>query len=152
MTFGTVLTPLATAEEALSLIPQRPPFVVVDTLISATGSVFLSSFHVPDEHVLVHQGALLEAGLMENAAQTAAMGMGWAAKLAGSLPPLGFIGALSKVEIYGDARCGDRITTNVSVRHEVMNARVLDAEVRCDRTLLARLELKVFIIDTPNAA
>ncbi len=86
---------------------------------------------------------------MENAAQTAAMGMGWAAKLAGSPPPLGFIGALAKVAIHGDARCGDRITTKVIVRHEVMNARVLDAEVRCNDVVLARLELKVFIID-PN--
>ena len=124
----------------------------MDTLISATETDFVSSFHVPEEHLLVHQDELLEIGLMENAAQTAGMGMGWAAKISGSPPPLGFIGALSKVEMHGIARCGDRITTNVVVRHEVINARVLDAEVRCDGALLARLELKVFIIDITTAA
>ena len=73
MTFGNMEQPLASGEAAIALIPQKPPFVLIDTLVSATADTFRSAFSIPPDHVLVQDGALLEAGLMENAAQTAAL-------------------------------------------------------------------------------
>lgn len=143
--------PLASGDEARALIPQKAPFVLVDTLIDATAVRYHSGFTVPSDHVLVNHGALTEAGLMENAAQTAALGMGHLAKEQGAAPPLGFIGALSKVELLGRALVGDRIETVVELRHEVMSARVLEAVVMRQREVIARLELKVFLIDEPAA-
>lgn len=141
-------TPIASGEAAMALIPQRPPFVLVDTLLSATKDTFRSAFTVPAGHVLLDvDDTLLEAGLMENAAQTAAMGMGWNAALVGVPPPLGFIGAISDVEVHGRPAVGERIETTVAVRHEVMNARVLEAETTRDGRVLARMGMKVFIME-----
>lgn len=152
MIFGAMQTPIATGEAAIALIPQRPPFVLVDTLISATSDTFRSAFTIPEDHVLVQNGSLLEAGLMENAAQTAALGMGHTAAQAGAPPPLGFIGALGKATFLARPAAGTRITTTVIIRHEVMNARVLEATVDADGTPLAHLEMKVFIIDPDPSA
>lgn len=152
MTFGAMPTPLASGDAAIALIPQKPPFVLVDTLIDATPTTFRSGFTVPASHVLVEGNSLLDAGLMENAAQTAALGMGHEAARLGSAPPLGFIGAIAKLSITGQAHVGDRLDTEVVVKHEVMNARVLEATITCGDRTLAHMELKVFIIDTEAAA
>ncbi len=146
------MEPLASGAEALALIPQRPPFVLVDTLIDSDGGTFGSAYTVPADHVLVENGALLEGGLMENVAQTAALGMGYTAKQAGGQPPLGFIGAISKVRIIGQALVGDRLETKVIVRHEFMSARVLEATVSCKGNDVAHMELKVFIMDPATMA
>lgn len=138
---------LATGSEALALIPQKAPFTLVDTLVDATAALYRSAFTVPAGHVLVRNGHLTEAGLLENAAQTAALGLGWLAAQQGAPPPLGFIGALSHVEVPLLPKVGDRITTTVELKHEVMTARVLEAKVERDGELLARLELKVFLMD-----
>ncbi len=144
-------TPLATGSEAVALIPQKPPFVLIDTLISSTDTTFCSAFSIPADHVLVNNGALLEAGLMENAAQTAALGMGYTAKQRNEPPPLGFIGALTRASFTGKAEVGERLETTVIVKHEVMSARVLEAQIHCGERAIATLELKVFIID-PDVA
>ena len=144
-------TPLATGSEAVALIPQKPPFVLIDTLISSTDTTFRSAFNIPADHVLVQNAALLEAGLMENAAQTAALGMGYTAKLRNEPPPLGFIGALTRASFTGKAEVGERLETTVIVKHEVMNARVLEAHIHCGERAIATLELKVFIVD-PDAS
>lgn len=149
MTFGNMQKPLATGIDAIALIPQKPPFVLIDTLISSTETTFCSAFSVPAEHVLVHNGALLEAGLMENAAQTAALGMGWTAKQKNEPPPLGFIGALTRVAFKGKASVGQRLETTVIVKHEIMNARILEATIQCEGEPIVQLELKVFIVDAP---
>ena len=150
MTFGNMQTPLATGSDAVALIPQKPPFVLINTLVSATNDTFNSAFTIPADHVLVHNGVLLQAGLMENAAQTAALGMGYTAKERNEPPPLGFIGALTRIVFTGKAAVGKRLETTVVVKHEVMNARVLEASVQCEGRSIAQLELKVFIMD-PNA-
>ncbi|MBK8227979.1 MAG: hypothetical protein IPK70_12510 [Flavobacteriales bacterium] len=138
---------LASGADALALIPQKSPFVLVDTLIGAAPARYHSAFTVPAGHVLLRGSELSEAGLMENAAQTAAMGVGHLAKLQGAPPPLGFIGALSRIEVLALPSVGERIETVVELRHEVMSARVLEATVQRGQEVIARLELKVFIID-----
>jgi len=145
-------SPLATGEAAIALIPQKPPFTLVDTLLSASPTLFRSAFTVPAGHLLVAGGALLDAGVMENAAQTAALGMGHQAAQAGAAPPLGFIGAIARLSITGRALAGETVETTVEVKHEVMNARVLEAVSMCAGRPVATLELKVFLIDTPPQA
>ncbi len=141
-------TTLASGDAVLELIPQRPPFVLVDTLVSASDTRFHSRFTIPAHHVLVEHGRLLDAGIFENAAQTAALGMGHLAKKHGAPPPLGFIGAISKAELHGEPAAGDTIDTVVEIKHVVATAHVLEARVMHGEQTMATLELKVFLIDT----
>ncbi len=139
---------LADETRVLELIPQQPPFVLVHALISATPTEFITSFTVREEHVLVENGRLIEAGLMENVAQSAALGIGYQAHAAGHATPLGFIGSIGHVSITDHPRVGDRITTTVLVRHQVANVHVIEGSVHLNERLLANMELKVVIMDT----
>ena len=129
------------------MIPQREPFVLVDTLESVTATAFTSTFMVPDAHVLVADGQLSEAGLMENVAQTAALGIGWQARTAGAPAPLGFIGSIDRVMIHDLPPTGTLLTTTVLVKHQVANVHVIEGSIRCAERIFATMEMKVVMVD-----
>ena len=54
-----------------SVIPQRPPFVMIDGLVSCNETSSITTFRVKAENLLVRNGKLSEAGITENIAQTA---------------------------------------------------------------------------------
>jgi predicted hotdog family 3-hydroxylacyl-ACP dehydratase len=63
----------------LSLIPQQPPFVMIDQLDHSDETVTRCRFTVKAENVLTINGQFTEAGLLENIAQTAAARAGYMA-------------------------------------------------------------------------
>ena len=57
------------AKDAITdYIPHRPPFVMVDNLVSATRERFESDFTVTGDNVLVRDGFFQETGLIEHIA------------------------------------------------------------------------------------
>ncbi|MDR2814115.1 MAG: pseudouridylate synthase, partial [Prevotellaceae bacterium] len=56
----------------LELLPQRPPFVMVDTLLYCDREVTVTSLLVRDGNIFCDNGRLTEAGVIENIAQTCA--------------------------------------------------------------------------------
>src|SRR4051812_18920654 len=107
---------------AIPYIPQRPPFVLVTELISCNEERTLSSFTIPQLHVLVEEGKLTESGLVENMAQTAACGMGYRGAEGKEVSRVGFIGALKNLKVKRLPPAGSTITTEVRTLHTVMNA------------------------------
>ncbi|HMJ46203.1 MAG TPA: hypothetical protein VK498_02685, partial [Ferruginibacter sp.] len=61
----------------LSYIPQRPPFVMVDKILSSGESSTRTSFIIHEKNIFVENGKFREPGLVENIAQTAAAGAGY---------------------------------------------------------------------------
>jgi hypothetical protein len=61
-----------TGENSLALIPQKPPFVMIDALLFSDEKRTVSSFKIPEKNIFVKEGLFLEPGLVENIAQTAA--------------------------------------------------------------------------------
>ena len=81
---------------ALPYIPQRPPFVLVDNLLSCNEEIVVTDFHIPHDHILVENGLLSDAGMIENVAQTCAARIGWINR---DKPiPIGVIGAVNNFE------------------------------------------------------
>jgi predicted hotdog family 3-hydroxylacyl-ACP dehydratase len=110
---------LARNEEILSLIPHRPPFVQVDGLVSADESVFVTEFKVQKDNLLLRHGCLSESGMLENIAQSAALGFGYNGKKSGQLPKVGYIGAISRVSVLQLPEVGELITTRVEIIHRM---------------------------------
>lgn len=106
-------------EDVLSLIPHRPPFVLVERLVSAGEDSFVTEFEIRPGNILVRDGLFSEAGMLENIAQSAALGFGYAGKKHGQEPKIGYIGAISRVEVFTLPRVGDRMTTYVKVMHRL---------------------------------
>ena len=131
-------------DSILSLIPQRPPFVMVDSLLSATENVSRTQFTVKEDNVLVEAGQLTEAGLLENMAQTAAAGAGYVAAKNGSAVAVGYIGAVKNLEIFALPAVNDELTTEVTITDTIFNTTVVAGKVWRGTELIASAELKIF--------
>ena len=128
---------------ALPYIPQRPPFVLVDNLLSCDEEVVVTDFHIPQDHVLVENGYLSEGGLIENIAQTCAARIGWMNR---DKPiPIGVIGAVNNFEHTALPAAGETITTTVTVTSAVFEAIIVHAETHCNGQPIAQCDMKVFV-------
>jgi 3-hydroxyacyl-[acyl-carrier-protein] dehydratase len=127
-------------------IPQKPPMVMVDRLIEVMEKTTVTSFLIKEDNVFCDHGEFREPGLIENMAQTAAAGAGARPGNSGGKAPLGFIGGIRNLKIDGFPKVGQEIITRVTVMHEVFDATIVQGEVFQDEELIARCELKIFLI------
>ena len=126
-------------------IPQRQPMIMVDSLVEFTEKHFVSQFCSGAENVFNTNGFFNESGVVENMAQTAALGVGYMSVLNKEKVPLGFIGAIKNLKIIQIPKIGETIHTKINVLHEVLNATMVKAEVFIGEEMIAEGELKIFI-------
>lgn len=131
--------------DILSYIPQRPPFVLIDQVLESSETLSATSFLVPEDHVLLEDGFLSEAGLVENMAQTAAAGTGYKAQQEHKPAPVGYIGALKNLKIAELPAVGETLRTEIRFLHQVMNAHIVEGKVFCQDREIASCELKIFL-------
>ena len=136
------------AENILSLIPQRHPFVMVDKLLYSDGQLTRTGFRVKEDNIFVENGKFNEAGLLENMAQTAAAGAGYAAVVENRPVDTGYIGAAKNFEVFELPAVNDELVTEVMIEHQVFNSIMVAGNIRCNDKLIAVCELKIFINKT----
>jgi predicted hotdog family 3-hydroxylacyl-ACP dehydratase len=129
------------------LIPQREPFVLVDEIIECSGERTLTGFSFDSSHILCRDGLLLEAGIIENFAQSAAAGAGYHFVSQGLDIPIGFIGSVDKLKINFKPSAGDILETEVTVTHKVMSVTVVDCISKVKDQVVATCKMKIFIVD-----
>lgn len=128
----------------LTLIPQRPPFVLVSSLQHCDPVVTITRFEVPADHLFVQDGKLSASGLIENVAQTCAARMGHLSKQQGGKVKVGVIGALRDFEILHLPSVGETLTTTINVLQEVFEMVLVDAKVADSHgTLCAQGQIKI---------
>ncbi len=137
------------AENILSLIPQKPPFVMINRLLQSNESITRSSFRISAENIFTINDQFTEAGLMENIAQTAAARAGYIARLENKPVEIGYISTVTNLEIFDLPKINDELTTEIKIEDKVFNISVISGKVWCYGKLIAQCEMKVFIIDTP---
>ncbi len=129
---------------ALALIPQRPPFLLVDRIVDCHEKTCTTSFAVPDEHILVMEGTLSACGLIENMAQTCAARIGY---LNREKPVrIGVVGSISNFKAYRLPLCGELLLTKIEVIAEVLDAVFVHASAEANGTAAAECDLKVFLV------
>lgn len=139
---------LVAKENIHSIIPQRPPVVMVDELLYSDATTTRCGLLVESTNIFVQDGYLQEAGLIENMAQTAAAGTGYLAQQAGLPAPVGFIGAVQNLEIFALPKTGDLLQTEVTVTNQVFDVTFINGSVSCNGLLLAQCSMKIFIPKT----
>ncbi|OSZ78085.1 3-hydroxyacyl-ACP dehydratase [Chitinophagaceae bacterium IBVUCB1] len=132
-------------QDILQYIPQRPPFVMIDSIAKADGIVSETNFTIREGHLFVEDGTFTEPGLVENMAQTAAAGTGYSLMQQGKTVPVGFIGALKGLNIMDFPKVGDTITTEVSFKNQVLNVHIVQGRVFNKGQEIANCELKIFL-------
>ena len=121
-----------------SFIPQRPPFVFIDTIEEVNENMARTRFTVTDDCPLVDEGLLPLAGLMENAAQTCAARAG---------NKIGYIGAVKEMRVTRFPKVGETLLTEARVVQEVLNICLMEIEAHIGDELIATTTLKIAVIE-----
>ncbi len=133
------------AENILSLIPQRHPFVMISELLYSDQQLTRTGFRVSEDNIFVEHGKFNEAGLLENMAQTAAAGAGYAAGMENRPVDIGYIGAVKNFEIFELPGVNDELITEITIENRIFDVTVVAGNIWCNKKLIARCELKIFI-------
>jgi len=137
---------IATEATIGQYIPQKPPIIMIGSLLEVTNTKTVTSFVIKEDNLFCSQGLFREPGLIENIAQTAAAGVGCISKNAGLEPPLGFIGGLRNLNIHQLPKVGSEIITEVKIEHQVFDATLVNGRIFQEERVIAECELKIFLI------
>ena len=132
-------------ERIADIIPHRPPFVMIDNLIEVSESRFESDFFIDEDNILVRSGSLEESGLIENIAQTCAAGFGYLDREKERESRIGFIGAVSKLELFELPLAHSTIHTIVTPTHQLGNIFLVKGENYCNGRKLLECEIKIVV-------
>lgn len=132
-------------EDITNFIPHRAPFLMIDNLILANAERFESDFFIEDNNVLVRSGHFEESGLIENIAQTCAAGFGFLDHGKDEKPKIGFIGAVSKLEVFELPPVHSKIDTVVTPTHQLGNIFLVKGENYCNGRKLLECEIKIVV-------
>ncbi|OBX24380.1 MULTISPECIES: ABC transporter permease [Bizionia] len=102
-------------------LPHRPPFLMVDHVLSIDDEHVSTSFTIKPDCIFNENGVFNEAGLVENAAQTCSSIVGKSFfnedDIEGKGTKLiGFISAIKKVTVMSCPKVGSKIVTSATLK------------------------------------
>ena len=137
--------------DVLTLIPQRPPFVMIDKLVHCDAKTTVTELEVRSDNLFAEEGHLSATGMVENIAQTCAARMGYINLCDNKPVKLGVIGAIRNFELTALPPVGATLTTTIEVQEEVFQMLLVDATVTCNGTVHATAQMKIALTDTDAA-
>ncbi|WP_223857635.1 hypothetical protein [Sphingobacterium micropteri] len=132
-------------EKLLSLIPQRPPIVMVSSLESYDDKELVSTFVVREGNIFVNGAMLAESGLLEHMAQSIALHTGYSYFLKGEDAPMGYIGSMQNVEIQDLPVIGETVFSTITILQEFMGVTLVEIETKLEDRIIARARIKTVI-------
>ena len=129
------------------LLPQKPPFIMVDRLVSLDDKTVTTEFEIREDNIFLSDGHLLASGLIENIAQTCAAGIGYKIKGGTGSVKIGVIGAINNLNINRPPQKDEKITTIVSFMGEVFQMIMFDAIVKFGDEELATVSIRTALTD-----
>ena len=135
------------------LIPQRPPFVMIDKLLHFDEVNTTTCFEVRADNLFVEDSVLNPCALVENIAQTCAARMGYINQyIYKENVKLGFIGSVRDLVILRDVKVGEVLTTSIEVMEEIMSLTLVRASVKVGDETIVTAEMKIALSDIDAAA
>ncbi len=137
---------LISKENITSIIPQRAPFVMIDSLLTADETGFKTEFKIASDNLFLENAVLSESALIENIAQTCAAGFGYLNSLVeGGEPKLGFIGAVTHVNVQQAAKENDLIETSVEVLSTFDTIHLVEGTAKSNGNVLVSCQMKIVL-------
>lgn len=138
-------------EKLQTLIPQKPPFVLINSLKEVQDKTCTTIFHFDEHHVLCDHGKLSLAGLLENMAQTAGCKMGYEDYTKGKSPRVGFIGEVRDFVYSRLPKAGEELTTEITIENQVFGSvTVVSGKILLGSEQIASCRMKVFFEAEPE--
>lgn len=135
--------------DVLTLLPQRPPFVMIDRLTHFDETMTTTQLTVRTDNLFTEaDGHLNPCALVENIAQTCAARMGYINRyIYRQRVRLGYIGGIKNLQVLRTPRVGELLTTSIEVLQEVMKLTLVNATVRVGDEVIVTAEMKIALSD-----
>lgn len=127
------------------LIPQRAPILMVHDAQPWGDQGACTTLEVEPTNWFICEDKLLEAGLVEHMAQSAAAMVGLACK--GQEPKVGYIGDVKDFRVERLPKIGETITSYISTVAQMENITLIQAVSNVGDEQVAQAKIKVFIVD-----
>jgi hypothetical protein len=138
-------SPLGKKEFVEVLIPQKFPFVMVDTLYSYSETELVSGFTIQNNAIFLNNNSFAESGIIEHMAQSVALHTGYQFYLRKEQAPTGYIGAISKLQINELPKLHDEIKTTVSILQEFGGITLVDIVTKWNDVEIAKGQMKTVL-------
>lgn len=129
----------------LELLPQRPPFVMIDNLLSFDAVNTVTCLKIREDNLFFDNGRFTAYGLTENIAQTAAARLGYINYINKTEVKIGYIGAVKNLRVLRTPKAGEEIVTTITLKEEVFRMSLVDAVVRSGNEVIAKCEMKIAV-------
>ncbi|ASK30920.1 ABC transporter permease [Chryseobacterium sp. T16E-39] len=128
-------------------LPHREPMLMVDYILELTEQNVITSFQITADNIFVHNNELVEAGLIENSAQTCSsiVGQSFFEGPEVETKVIGFITNIKKIDVFSLPKVGDTIISKASLISKYENICNIFCETFNNDELLIRAEINLFI-------
>jgi predicted hotdog family 3-hydroxylacyl-ACP dehydratase len=133
------------AINAHPLLPQKPPFIMVDFILHSDENNTITTFFIKEDNVLSENGIFRETGMIENIAQSVAAGRGYEGHKNGKAPQVGYIGSVKKLTVHFFPKINTEIKTEIIILSRVLNFTSVSGKVYMNEKLAAECELVIAV-------
>lgn len=131
-------------DDITSLIPQRPPILMVDRFECGDEESCSTELVIRENNLFLSDGRLAAEGILEHIAQTAAAYIGYRRKVAGEEVNLGYIGDIKKCVVAKQMpSVGQTVNTVLKVMSQVGNITMISAESKVDDVTVISCRMKL---------
>ena len=117
--------------------------VMIDRLVYAGEKTAGGKLFIEESNLFCNKGFLLEAGMVEFIAQTAAAFTGYLQLEAGKAVRLGFIGSVKNLVINSLPSINSEIESEIIVDSELLGYTIITGRVRQEGRVLAECEMRI---------
>ena len=134
-----------------NLLPQKPPFVMIDKLLSSGETITTTGFSIMEDNIFVEKGIFKEPGLVENIAQTAAARAGYISQTENKPVMVGYIAAVNNLQVFALPKTGDELITEITVENQIFAVSLISGKITCNQQVIAQCSMKIFINQIKNS-
>ncbi|WP_289664113.1 hypothetical protein [Flavobacterium panacagri] len=128
-----------------NLLPQKFPFVMVDSMHSYTETSLVSGLKIQQDNIFVNNDIFLEAGLIEHMAQSVALHTGYQYFLKNEIAPTGYIGSIKEIEIKKLPGLNDNIQSEVTILQEFAGITLVNIVTTLNNEEIANGQMKTVL-------
>ncbi|KRD11293.1 FabZ [Flavobacterium sp. Root901] len=132
-------------EAVENLLPQKFPFVMVDSMISYSETSLVSGFNIKSDNIFFNNNTFLEAGLIEHMAQSVALHTGYQFFLRNETAPTGYIGSIKEIEIKKLPELNDTIQSEVTILQEFAGITLVNIVTKLNNEEIANGQMKTVL-------
>lgn len=141
---------LVDKENITRFIPHRRPIIMVDELLEHNEGFTKTTFKIEPDNIFLRDGLFQESGIIENMAQSAALGAGYYCHANKLEQPITYIVSIQQLDVNKFPSVGDLLVTSIQVESSIMNINVIVGECYLNNELIARGEMKVMMENNPG--